>query len=27
VLYALGMPARSEIRELVVTHPEEDSWP
>jgi NAD(P)-dependent dehydrogenase (short-subunit alcohol dehydrogenase family) len=27
VLYVLGMPARSEIRELVVTHPEEDSWP
>ena len=27
VLYVLGMPPRSEIRELVVTHPEEDSWP
>jgi NAD(P)-dependent dehydrogenase (short-subunit alcohol dehydrogenase family) len=27
VLYVLGMPATSEIRELVVTHPEEDSWP
>lgn len=27
VLFVLGMPATSEIRELVVTHPEEDSWP
>ena len=27
VVYALAMPPTSEIRELVVTHPEEDSWP
>lgn len=27
VLFVLGMPPTSEIRELVVTHPEEDSWP
>lgn len=27
VIFALGMPATSEIRELVITHPEEDSWP
>ncbi|GAA4267780.1 SDR family oxidoreductase [Frondihabitans peucedani] len=27
VVFALTMPPTSEIRELVVTHPEEDSWP
>jgi len=27
VLFALSQPATSEIRELVITHPEEDSWP
>jgi 2-dehydro-3-deoxy-L-rhamnonate dehydrogenase (NAD+) len=27
VLFALSQPTTSEIRELVITHPEEDSWP
>lgn len=27
VLFALAQPATSEIREVVITHPEEDSWP
>lgn len=27
VMFVLSQPATSEIRELVITHPEEDSWP
>lgn len=27
VIFALGMSPTSEVRELVITHPEEDSWP
>jgi NAD(P)-dependent dehydrogenase (short-subunit alcohol dehydrogenase family) len=27
ILFALSQPAQSEVRELVITHAEEDSWP